>query len=209
MARDTIFDFLLQAQEKEGKHFADVDRELVERPQKELEVINTKNTIFIVAGKLGLEATENKILILIDKFKSGYECKDCNETGKYIACECARRDSFGIKENGKVCGFRDNCGLQIIGETCRTCKGTGTTLIMPENARAIPTSGVIVSVGPLCRTREVGERVLFGAHTGYFLPFKGSAKIRCMREDEPLCKILALDNNQTLGDFLQLEEFQS
>jgi hypothetical protein len=78
---------------------------------------------------------------------------------------------------------------------------------MPENARAIPTSGVIVSTGPNCQTRKVGERVLFGAHTGYFLPFKGNAKIRAMREDEPLCLIHAIDNSKTLGDFLQVDEY--
>jgi hypothetical protein len=77
---------------------------------------------------------------------------------------------------------------------------------MPENVRAIPTSGVIVSCGPDCKVREVGQRVLFGAHTGYYLPFKGNAKIRAMREDEPLCLIHAVDNNQALGDFLQIDE---
>lgn len=166
------------------------------------------NVIFIVAGKLGLEAIEDKILILIDKFKSGYECRDCNETGIYVGCACEKEGRFGIKENGKVCGFRDACSRQIIGTTCLTCKGSGQTLVMPENARAIPTSGVIVSAGPKCKIRKIGERVLFGAHTGYYLPFKGSAKIRCMREDEPLCKIYAVNTNEVLGDFIQIEEQQ-
>ncbi len=56
---------------------------------------------------------------------------------------------------------------------------------------------------------KYGERVLFGAHTGYYLPFKGNAKIRCMREDEPLCLMHAVDSmEQNLGDFLQIEETQ-
>lgn len=189
----------------------------VERPTQPLE-INTDaaaNTIFIIAGKLGLEAIEDKILILIDKFKSGYECKDCNETGIYRSCECERNKTPGRKIYGnfdKLCPYCE--GNQFIrderrGKSCSTCKGTGSTVIMPENARAIPTSGVIVSLGPLCKTRRIGERVLFGAHTGYFLPFKGNAKIRVMREDEPMCKILAIDNTNTLGDFLQIDEYDT
>jgi len=184
-------------------------QELLNRPEQSLQISHENNTIFVVAGKLGLEAIEDKILILIDKFKSGYECKDCNETGIYAACPCSIRGEFGIKENGKACSFKDACTRQIIGNTCLTCKGTGTTLALPENARAIPTSGVIVSLGPLATKRKLGERVLFGAHTGYYLPFKGTAKIRCMRQDEPLCLIHAIDNTQTLGDFIQIEEFQT
>lgn len=179
-----------------------------ELPSQQLETKESDNVIFIVAGKLGLEAIEDKILVLIDKFKSGYECKDCNETGIFTACECSRRGEFGVNQNNKTCAFRDACARQQVGTTCRTCNGTGSTLIMPENARAIPTSGVIVSVGPDCKTRAIGERVLFGAHTGYYLPFKGSAKIRVMREDEPMCKIYALNNNEVLGDFIQIEEQQ-
>jgi hypothetical protein len=184
--------------------------ELEDKPINEI-TTNTSvdNVIFIVGGKLGLEAIGDKILILIDKFKSGYECKDCNETGIYIACECARNGSFGTKPNGRTCHFKDACERQVIGETCRTCNGTGSTLKIPETARAIPTSGVIVSVGPKVTIRKMGERVLFGAHTGYFLPFKGNAKIRCMREDEPLCLIYSVDTKEQLGEFLQIDESAS
>lgn len=186
--------------------------ELVDRPEKAFSVKQEENVIFIVAGKLGLEAVENKILILIDKFKSGYECKDCNETGLYISCECERAGTPGRYILGNInreCRYCNGAYAERKGKTCPSCKGTGSTLIMPENARGIPTSGVIVSTGPKCTSRKISERVLFGAHTGYFLPFKGAAKIRCMREDEILCLIYAIDNNETLGDFIQIEEPQS
>jgi len=179
------------------------------RPAAELQTHNEDNVIFVVAGKLGLEAIENKILILIDKFKSGYECKDCEETGIFKSCECERRGTPGRYTVGNIdreCRICDGKYEEMRGKTCLPCKGTGTTLIIPENSKAIPTSGVIVSTGPLCKTRKISERVLFGAHTGYFLPFKGNAKIRCMREDEPLCLIYSLDSNKTLGDFIQIDD---
>ena len=191
-----------------------IDRELVERPAKELDVKQVDNTVFVVAGKIALEAVENKILILIDKFRSGYDCKDCNETGTYASCECERAGTPGRSIRGKfdkVCPFcsgSEDTRNSRRGANCISCKGTGSTLTMPENARAIPTSGVIVSAGPDVKTRRIGERVLFGAHTGYYLPFKGNAKIRCMREDEILCMIHAINNGELLGDFLQVEEHQ-
>jgi len=188
------------------------DRELVERKAPELETSQVDNVIFVVAGKIGLESIEDKIIILIDKFKSGYECKDCNETGIFISCECERKGTPGrvIKGNiNKECPYCNGKYEERREKECPTCKGTGSTIIMPENARAIPTSGVIVSTGPKCTVRKIGERVLFGAHTGYYLPFKGNAKLRCMREDEPLCKIYAIDSQVTLGDFIQIDDYQS
>src|SRR5580698_8358290 len=95
----------------------------VDRPEKPLATTEQDNVIFIVAGKLGLEAIEDKILILIDKFKSGYECKDCNETGTFAACECSRRGEFGVNSNGKSCTFREACSRQQVGTTCKTCNG--------------------------------------------------------------------------------------
>jgi hypothetical protein len=185
------------------------EQEMLGRREPELETSSLDNTIFVVAGKLGLEAIEDKILILIDKFKSGYECKDCNETGVYVNCECERRGTPGRYISGNIdreCRICNGNYESRRGTTCPSCKGTGQTIIMPDNAKAIPTSGVIVSAGPRCKTRKIAERVLFGAHTGYFLPFKGNAKIRCMREDEPLCKIHSLDVTQTIGDFMQIED---
>jgi co-chaperonin GroES (HSP10) len=182
----------------------------VDRKPAELEVDtdSSKNVIFVVQGKLGLEAIEDKILVLVDKFRSGYECKECAETGIFISCECERQGHAGQNRLGGICKYCEGKYQERKGRTCTSCQGTGSTIIMPENARAIPTSGVIVSIGPKCTTRSIGERVLFGAHTGYYLPFKGNAKIRVLREDEPMCKILAIGNNEVLGDFLQVEEYQ-
>src|SRR5271155_1542411 len=122
-----------------------IDRELVERPAKELDVKQVDNTVFVVAGKIALEAVENKILILIDKFRSGYDCKDCNETGIYASCECERKGTPDRKISGnfdKPCPYckGEEYRNSRRGTSCPSCRGTGSTLVMPENARAIPTS---------------------------------------------------------------------
>jgi hypothetical protein len=79
---------------------------------------------------------------------------------------------------------------------------------VPDSAKSLPTSGTIVSIGPLCINRKVGERVVFGAHCGFFLPFKGNVRLRMMRETEPLCLLHLIDTDaaQVLGDFLQVDE---
>jgi len=168
------------------------------------------NTVFIVQGKIALEAVEDKILVLLDKFKSGYECKTCNETGVLETCPCINTDHESYKYKGSPipCSYCGGEPSLFTKRTCPDCKGEGTTLIIPETSKGIPTSGVICSVGPLCKTRHIGERVIFGPHVGYYLPFKGNVRIRVMREFEPMCKIHALDNNLALGDFMAFEEPQ-
>lgn len=190
-----------------SNNYVDTLGDLVAPAQEPLLAKEVDNVIFVIKGQIGLEAIEDKIILLLDPFKSGFECKDCDGTGTYKACECIRAGrELGVNFNGRTCSFKDSCSRQVVGTSCNTCKGRGSTLILPEAAKSIPTSGVIVSVGPLCTKRQIGERMLFGAHTGYFLPFKGSAKLRCMREDEPLCKIHMIDSTKSLGDFVQIEE---
>lgn len=144
------------------------------------------NTVYIVAGQLALEATEDKIIIQLDPFRSGYECKTCS--GK-----------------GTITKVRYE-GAEPEIKQCSDCNGIGATIVVPESAKALPTSGRIVSCGPLCEKRAIGERVLFGAHTGYFLPFKGNIRLRIMREHEVMCKIYGIEKDIQLGDFMVFEE---
>lgn len=172
----------------------------------------SNNVVFIVAGLIALEATEDKIIIQLDPFKSGYECKFCDGTGTFKRCISC--NSTGLNEMGRAC--RDCAEVLIYDDDgtpsydtskrCHVCKGNGSLIVIPESAKALPTSGRIVSAGPECKVRKVGERVLFGAHTGYFLPFKGNIKLRIMREHEIMCRIYGIEQDIALGDFMVLEE---
>lgn len=160
------------------------------------------NVVFIVAGHLALEATEDKIIIQLDPFRSGYECKTCNGTGTQSVC--SRCNGTGKDRFEQLCPVCN--GQPFISKDCPDCKGVGASIVVPESAKALPTSGRIVSAGPLCTKRQVGERVLFGAHTGYFLPFKGNIRLRIMREHEVMCKIYGIEKDIQLGDFMVFEE---
>jgi hypothetical protein len=153
-------------------------------------------------GRIGLEATHDKIIVKLDPFRSGYECKTCGGSGIERACDCGD----GKNRLGGTCKLCGGEPTKYAGQTCRVCKGVGSSIILPESAKALPTSGRIVSTGPECKVRRVGERVLFGAHTGYALPFKGNVILRCMREYEPLCKIHAIEKDIAMGDFMSIEE---
>ena len=162
--------------------------------------------LFIIGGKIAIEAVEDKIVILTDKFRSGYECETCNETGVIGLCDCERSGRKGFNTVGGLCrvclGFPENNR----GKICTKCKGTGQTIIIPESTKQMPTSGVIVSAGPKCVTRKLGERVLYGGHTGHNLPFKGNVRIRIMREHEVMCLMHKVDPNATMEDFQLLDE---
>lgn len=165
------------------------------------------NLVLVVGGKIALQAIEDKIIILLDRFKSGYECSMCGGTGEGRRCvDCVN----GVNTRGFKCKVCDGSPDRWLGGTCPQCKGKGSTIVIPDSAKALPTSGTIVSIGPDCKKRKVGQRVVFGAHVGFFLPFKGNVRLRMMRETEPLCELFLLDTNndneKVLGDFLQVDE---
>lgn len=173
---------------------------------KQTEVEEKGNLVLVIQGKVALEAIEDQIIVLLDKFKSGYECKDCDETGIITQCSCRKGGHPGENRLGGVCKQCGGDPSSVENKQCRACKGSGQTIIIPESTKGMPTSGRIVSTGPECTKRNWGERVIFGAHIGYFIPFKGNVRLRIMRETEPLCLVHSVDENLTMDEFMVFEE---
>lgn len=163
------------------------------------------NVIELVDLQIAMQAIENKIIVKVDQYKSGYECKTCSGTGK-------------IKSTVVEGSMRD----------CTDCEGKGATLHIPQNAQSLPSTGVIMSMGPACQSQmikkelafakakraecsgtsdwdfwnedvkdkeeqfkecllHVGTRIVFGTHTGTKIPLRGEIKLTIMTEKEPLC----------------------
>lgn len=139
-----------------------------------------------------LEAIEDKIIVLIDDYKSGYECKDCAGTGK-----------ISVKSNVVEGAMRE--------ETCSVCRGQGALIIIPQIAKSLPSSGVVISLGEKCLAMaglknakiQLGARIVFSPHVGTFIPFKGNIKLKIMREHEPLCVMYGADS--AARDFMEFE----
>src|SRR5271163_2921860 len=154
------------------------------------------NVIDLTDIGVSMQAIEDKIIILVDGYKSGYECKVCNGKGR-VASTIAE-------------------GMM---RSCDECKGTGASLVIPDTAKSMPSTGVIVSMGPETRFMQakkqynkslkefpqdlafielakealdecilqIGTRVVFGVHVGTKIPIKGDIKLTIMKEKEPLC----------------------
>jgi hypothetical protein len=205
------------AKEQEDKATSILERgkALVER-----EVIATQTQNLIIVDDGSNEATipgfpyrflaqGDKILVSVDIFKSGYECKECKGVGR-IKSHCSCEDSFrpgyrysfvGIDAEGVYSEAQKQmkckeCGGDYIekrvDEVCKACNGTGALLHIPDTGKMMPTTGVIVSVGsevknPLLKNQT---RVLFGAYTGVMIPTKAPGIVfKVLRDIEVLCII--------------------
>ena len=151
----------------------------------------TSNKVQVPGHPYIMEATGDKILIAVDKYLSGYECKTCR--GRTVLVE-------------KV-GFEPGVG-QITKEVqCPDCKGKGHTLFIPETAKTLPTTGVVVSVGSEVKQKNIkpGVRILAGPYVGTMIPIKGGAlNFKCMREHEVQLTIEGGDDLDAF-DFIEID----
>ena len=130
-----------------------------------------------------LEARGSNILVNVDMFKSGYECKGCNGTGKVTTTTVGKKFVPGV---GSV--------ADPVNETftCPDCKGKGASLLLPDESKSLPTTGVVVSIGADVEKGKIkiGDRVLFGPHSGQFIPLKAFGILfKTMHEREATCFI--------------------
>lgn len=168
-----------------------MDRELVAENAQEI-VLDKSNKVSFPGFPYLFEALNEKILVVLDQFKSGYECKTCKGKGK-VAVKHLREDTI---------------------EVCPTCQGKTVGkggIIIPETAKVLATSGVVVSMGPLAQERagfKVGDRVLFGFHSGSMIPTKAGIMFKQMDWYQAWVKV---EGAEELGafDFLMLDEQKS
>lgn len=167
------------------------------------------NIIGLTEIGIGLEAVGDNILVLVDSYRSGYECTACLGTGQLrmkSRCNCdpdIPNEELEVKRGtrNRFDAACEICGGDYLSKRietlvmCEKCKGKGSSLFIPENAKTLPTTGVILSKGPDV-TRggiEVNRRIIATPHSGVFLPMKGSIPIRCYRQHEPLCVMYNID----------------
>ena len=121
----------------------------------ELELNANENIIWV--GNAGFEAHNDKLIVLQDDYRSGFECETCLDTNKHtingrevstIQCEecggSGRRLKVGNSSITVKCTECEGLGWKV----CPACQGKGGSLVMADNQKGKPTTGVVVSVGP-------------------------------------------------------------
>jgi co-chaperonin GroES (HSP10) len=209
-------------------NFLEEGKNLVER---EVIATQTRNTIIIDDGtnEAGIpgfpyrfKAQGDKILVSVDIFKSGYECKECSGIGRLKGqCVCDSTDRPGFKYDSVGMAIEPTRREHTLCPVCKgdylthrvdiecpVCKGTGASLFIPDQSKVLPTTGVIVSVGSLVTNPELknNTRVLFGAYTGVMIPTKAIGVVfKVLRDIEVLC-IIKGGEEMAAFDFVNIDK---
>lgn len=197
------------------------------------------------------KAQGDKLLVSVDVFKSGYECKTCRGECKiHQHCDCEEHDRPGFKyskamlENAPadlgearsqiLCPSCSGNFMEKRKEiTCPDCNGKGALLHFADQAKLLPTTGVIVSLGEtVIWKREIKlflkkilprfihkhftglgndslyihNRVLFGAYSGTMIPTRAPGVVfKVIRDIEVL---LIIEGGEELAafDFITVDQ---
>ena len=148
----------------------------------------------IIKETEALRAIGHRILVLEDEFKSGYECDVCTGTGHTgnICRWCKGTKLYkGRQDAGSCpdCEVGTSDGRKSLGyEICPKCKGTTGVIIIPDEAKRRPCTGVILSKGSEVTEFEVGSRVLYTNYTGTDFELLGGVKLRIMLDHDVMAE---------------------
>jgi hypothetical protein len=144
------------------------------------------------AGPVGFEAMWDKILVLEDRFRSGYECEKCEETGKLPCMSC---DNGHSRVNTEITCKDCNGTLHI---ACSDCGGKGVLLEIPQSSQRRPTTGRIVSCGSdVSPQLKRGDSVMYPSFCGEVMDLKGSDEqgreisivVRMLKDKEIIARV--------------------
>jgi co-chaperonin GroES (HSP10) len=172
-----------------------------------------ENVIWV--GAAGFEAHADRLIILQDDYRSGFECKTCLDEGKRtlngkevstITCnECGgvgRRPKAGNPDMKVKCSECNGEGWIV----CPDCGGKGGAIVIPEKDKGRPTTGTIVSIGPEVQYPwKRGDKCIYPSFAGHAYDLEGLDQKRkvvkvtlvILRDSEILSRMVgALEQNQ-------------
>lgn len=142
---------------------------------------------WLFAG-VAFEAFGDRILVIEDEFRSGYECKACDGAGFHACSGCGGTGRSTFVGHAR-CGICSGDGKI----PCMACGGKGGTLIIPDTGKRRPTTGEIVSVGANVKDLKVGDSVMYGSFTGHVSELEAQSGekvvLRTLHEAEILAKV--------------------
>jgi co-chaperonin GroES (HSP10) len=134
---------------------------------QEIDLKSAIETNVLKLGALTMEAFNDRLLVIEDEFRSGYECTVCLGKTKvpcakcgakgYAVCDNCRGSGHSILVPGAKCTVCLGVGKLVCEgcngaktTACEACGGRGVTeggLVIPEASERRPTTGVVVSTG--------------------------------------------------------------
>lgn len=174
-------------------------------------------------SSVGLSCIGDQIIVLEDKFRTGYECSKCDGEcyldEKCEFCNGTGKENYGTEQETicRMCcprNLMDSFGVIPGKKICDRCGGKGSVIIAAPISQQKPSSGLIVSTGPDvlpdCRVinnitgqrwsypMKIGDRVLYSRFAGSAIELKQKAVIRVLHAHEVLCKLYG---KAKIGDF--------
>lgn len=163
---------------------------------QEIDLKSAIETNVLKLGALTMEAFNDRLLVIEDEFRSGYECPDCVGKKKIKSPELEELVCESCDGTGKSVIVRDaKCTrCKGLGRTvCGTCKGKGGVIVVAQASERRPTTGTVVSTGDKVERAQRGESVIYTSFSGHVydleLPGGETIVIRVIQESDILAKV--------------------
>jgi|SRR5215831_2750373 len=205
-------------------------KQIFERTEAEKKELSATELILDGSNKVSFpgfpylfEALGRKVIVSIDIFKSGYECRVCKGKKRIeTKCTCVTRGrpgykyseldlaSFGTIDSAIIVARKMMRCPECSGdwkanersEVCSECKGLGALLVLPDTSKNLPTTGVVVSIGNKVKREklnyDIGDRILFGPYAGNLIPTRSGLLFKIIDANQAWCRV---DGAQELGSF--------
>lgn len=136
---------------------------------QEIDLKSAIETNVLKLGALTMEAFNDRLLVIEDEFRSGYECPDCVGKKKIkspeleeLVCENCEGSGRSVISKEARCSACRGTGRTL----CATCKGKGGVIVVAQASERRPTTGTVVSVGDKISQASTPCSICFGR--GYF-----------------------------------------
>ena len=162
----------------------------------------------------------DEIVLKVDRFSDEATCKVCKGTGHSdsVCPDCGGLkgnwfDVAGNKDNRSTADRTQlrfehcpSCRAAQYGDPvprstgrvpCKPCKGQGqalgeSSIAISTEYEDVPTTGIVLAIGPACKRISRGDRVMFARFCGQEYEYEGR-KYRIMKENYPMGKITGND----------------
>ena len=163
---------------------------------QEIDLKSAIDTNVLKLGALTMEAFNDRLLVIEDEFRSGYECFDCVGKKKIkspeleeLVCENCSGTGQSVINKEARCSRCKGSGRTL----CPTCKGKGGVIVVAQASERRPTTGTVVSIGEKVERAQRGESVIYTSFSGHVydleLPGGEQIVIRVIQESDILAKV--------------------